>query len=48
MNPTGRERYLSVGTGHFTAAIRACKANCKTPFSNISNHDGRLSEELSA
>ncbi|CAK0864960.1 unnamed protein product [Prorocentrum cordatum] len=42
----GRESYLSAGTGHFTAATRACKAHCRTPFKNIANADGPLSEAL--
>ncbi|CAK0833727.1 unnamed protein product [Prorocentrum cordatum] len=46
MRPMGHESLLSAGAGHFAAAARACKANCRTPFKNIATAYGFLYEEL--
>ena len=32
---SGKEAYLSVGTGHFVAWCRAVKSSCRTPFEQL-------------
>ena len=41
----GGEHHLSVGTGHWTAWIRAIKHGCRTPFKDMANSDGKLSAD---
>ena len=41
----GDEQFLSVGTGHWTAWVRACIRGCRTPYKDLENQDGNLSAE---
>jgi len=42
---TGREKHLSVGTGHWTAWVRAIKGGCRTPFKDMASGNGTLSAD---
>ena len=37
---TGQESHLTVGTGHWTAWVRAIKASCRTPFADMTDGKG--------
>jgi len=39
------EKFLSVGTGHFTAGCRAIKSGCKTPIGCLQDSHGQLSAD---
>ncbi len=41
----GTESKLSVGTGHWTAWVRAIKSGCRSPFKNLTDSCGRLSTD---
>ena len=42
---SGSETKLSVGTGHYTAWVRAIRAGCRTPFKVMADSNGRLSAD---
>ena len=39
---TGQESHLTVGTGHWTAWVRAIKASCRTPFADMTDGKGNF------
>ena len=39
---TGKERYLTLGTGHCTALCKAANAGCRTPISYIQDRAGKI------
>ena len=45
--PTGQERYMSIGTGHMVSFCRAANHGCVTPFKDLRNEvDGNISLEI--
>ena len=40
--PTGRERFLSVGSGHFVAGCRAINSGCRTPEARLADEAGKI------
>ena len=40
--PTGRERFLSVGSGHFVAGCRAINHGCRTPEARLKDETGKM------
>lgn len=40
--PSGNERYMTVGGGHTTAFCKAAKAGCRTSQTGIADQDGKL------
>ena len=40
--PTGAERYLTVGAGHTVAFCRACIYNCITPEDSLKDENGKV------
>ena len=44
--PWGKEKYMSVGTGHFIAFVRAALAGCVSPIKDLTDGSGRLNAEL--
>ena len=41
----GTEEWLSVGCGHWIQWCRAIKAGCRTPFKEMANSEGKLSQD---
>ena len=42
----GKERHLTLGTGHCTAFVKAANAGCRTPISFIQDESGCINVEF--
>ena len=44
--PDGNEDFMSLGTGHMVAFVRASNAGCRTPFKELQDATGHISKEI--